>query len=306
MIEKLKGWASRRGYRVAWGPGLTVAGVAQEIAGRRSESQIDERFFDDQLKSMVAAEMESPEHTVVLVAKPVSACSVGFDVEGRSLEALLPPTYFRYRATFEEVRRDLAENVFEGARVEHLAAPLKALASRLGLVDYGRNNIGYVKGTGSYFQLCGYGTDARLPEMSDPEPGTGSLLAECENCGICTSMCPTGAIGEDRVLLRAEHCLTYANENAGDWPDWIGPDSHNSLVGCLECQRACPANPELPVERSGLSFSAAETRRLLSGERSADGQTETGIKFKLAWLGQPYIESVLGRNLRALLKAKGV
>jgi epoxyqueuosine reductase len=306
MIEKLLEWASRRGYRVAWGPGSTIAGVTQEIAGRRSGSEINESFFENELKSMVAAEMDSSEHAIILVAKPVSAHLVGFDVGGRIVEALLPPTYFRYRTAFEEVRRDLAENVLKDSHVEHLAAPLKALASRLGLVDYGRNNIGYVKGMGSYFQLCGYVTDARLSEMSEPGLGRGSLLADCENCGICMSMCPTGAITDDRVLLRAERCLTYANENAGDWPDWVSPDSHNSLVGCLECQRNCPANPELPVERSGLSFSAAETRRLLSSEQSADTQTETGIRFKLAWLGQPYIESVLGRNLKALLKSKTI
>ena len=34
------------------------------------------------------------------------------------------------------------------------------------------------------------------------------------------------------------------------------------------------------------------------------GSAECGIRFKLAWLGQPYIEPVLGRNLRALLDAR--
>jgi hypothetical protein len=82
----------------------------------------------------------------------------------------------------------------------------------------------------------------------------------------------------------------------------MSPKAHNCLVGCLECQRACPANPELKIERTGLVFSAAETRRLLSGNSAADDRAETGIRAKLAWLGQPYIESVLGRNLRALLQ----
>ena len=306
MVEILKEWASRRGYRVAWGDGSTVDIVKREIAGRRSESEIEGHFFDNELKSLATAWIQNPGQTIVLVAKPCSAHTVNFDIEGKELVALLPPTYFRYRAVFEEVRRDLVENGLKGARVEHLAAPLKALASRLGLAAYGRNNIGYVDGLGSYFQLCGYVTDTKLPEMETPGIGTGVLLADCENCGICAGMCPTGAITEERVLLRAEKCLTYANENAGNWPDWVNPQTHNCLVGCLECQRACPANPELPIEDSGLCFSAAETRVLLSNEQTMDDQTETGIRFKLAWLGQPYIESVLGRNLKALLHSKGV
>ena len=133
---------------------------------------------------------------------------------------------------------------------------------------------------------------------------TISLLRQCENCGICASICPTDAISEERVLLRAERCLTFINENPGAWPGWVSPQAHNCLLGCLECQRACPANSELRIEDTGLSFSAAETRRLLSPESTADERAETGIRAKLAWLGQPYVESGLGRNLRALLQSK--
>jgi len=165
-------------------------------------------------------------------------------------------------------------------------------------------NEAYVNGIGSYFQLCGYVTDAALPEMSSIGDSKRLLLGDCENCGICTSICPTGAITQERVLLHAEKCLTYANENAGEWPDWVDSHAHNCLLGCLECQRMCPANPELPIENLKLHFSAAETQRLLSDEKTANDQAETGIRFKLAYLGQPNIESVLGRNLRAFLKAK--
>ena len=114
MVEKLQEWASQRGYRVAWGSGMAVSTVRREIAGR-SESEIDGRFFDDELKSIVAEGLENPEHTIVLVAKPSAAHLIHFDVEGKSTEVLLPPTYFRYRASFEEIRRDLADNVFKEA-----------------------------------------------------------------------------------------------------------------------------------------------------------------------------------------------
>ena len=50
-------------------------------------------------------------------------------------------------------------------------APIKTVAAMLGLVRYGRNNIAYADGIGSYLQLCGYITDARLaiPEVRRTE-----------------------------------------------------------------------------------------------------------------------------------------
>jgi epoxyqueuosine reductase len=306
MIEKLREWSADRGYRVAWGPGSLVESVQEEISGRKDGSEIDPRFFELELESVVGRTKDPPEWSVVVVAMPRPAHSVCFDVDGKDCNVLLPPTYFRYRATFEDLRMDLAENALPGVQLEYLAAPLKAVAARLGLVRYGRNNISYMAGAGSYLQLCGYRVGLPFPELESPETEPGSLLPQCENCGICAGMCPTDAITQDRVLIRAERCLTFLNENSGDWPDWLSPQAHTCLLGCLECQRPCPANPELPVEHTGLRFTADETRVLLSGKPTADNRAETGIRMKLAWLGQPYVESVLGRNLRALLNSGSV
>jgi epoxyqueuosine reductase len=302
MIERLQQWAAERGYHAAWGSVSIVERARREIEARQTASEIDGYLFEHELKSIVGGENFDEGRSVLIVAMPRPAHIVHFDVDGQDFEALLPPTYFRYRATFEDIRMDLAKNGLPGARMEYLAAPLKATAARLGLIRYGRNNISYAKAFGSYMQLCGYLVDASLPYLEEEE--SVSLLLQCENCGICAGVCPTEAISEDRVLLHAERCLTFLNENDGDWPDWVRPQAHNCLLGCLECQRACPANPELRIEDTGLNFSAAETSRLISTKATTDDRAETGIRAKLAWLGQPYVESVLGRNLRALLKSK--
>jgi hypothetical protein len=81
------------------------------------------------------------------------------------------------------------------------------------------------------------------------------------------------------------------------------PSAHNCIIGCLLCQRACPANPKLPVERTGVVFTAEETEALLGDGGVHEGPAREGIKAKLERLGQPYQEPVLGRNLRALLEA---
>ncbi len=215
----------------------------------------------------------------------------------------MPPTYERYRAIFEEVRRELGEGPLAGAAVHTLAAPLKPLAARLGLVRYGRNNITYAGPLGSYLQLLGYFTDADLEVPPRWEPTEPALLDECAECGVCEAMCPTGAIADDRVLLRTERCLTLANEQPGAWPPWVPASAHTCLIGCLQCQRACPANPPLSMSATGVVFSEQETRALLhEGEHT--GAAWTAIRAKLQQLGQPGAEPVLGRNLRALMGAQ--
>ncbi len=114
---------------------------------------------------------------------------------------------------------------------------------------------------------------------------------------------PDGAIAADRVLLRAERCLTYVNELPGPWPDFVSPRFHHCLLGCLRCQRACPVNPRLPVESSGVAFNREETDALLADTGDHAGPAWGGVREKLVRLGQTYSEEVLGRNLQALVAA---
>jgi epoxyqueuosine reductase len=305
METALRTWADARGYEVAWGPAACAREAQEDIRRRRQGGELAARIYEAELAPIVEVQPPPPEATLVIVAKPRTASRVGFELEDEVFEAILPPTYARYRATFEEVRQDLATHGLPGARVELLAGPLKSTAAGLGLVRYGRNNLSYAPRAGSYIQLCGYVTDARLSAPAAGGDDGPQLLEECAHCSACRRACPTGAIDADRVLLRAERCLTFLNENVGPWPDWAPARAHTCLIGCLMCQRACPVNPKLTVEDTGLCFSAGETRALLGLGPSADPRQATGVRTKLAWLGQPYAEPVLGRNLLALLCARG-
>jgi epoxyqueuosine reductase len=301
MIERLQRWATGQGYRVGWGPLDVITAALADVEARRIpavlEAYTSESFSSERGESLRARGLV----TVVVVVKPRPAHSVLFEIDGECLETLLPPTYFRYQNIFEEVREDLSARGLPGARVETLRAPLKQVASRLGLVSYGRNNVTYAPGPGSYFQLLGYLTDARLPLPNGWQPSEPVLLPTCQTCRACLDDCPTGAIDENRVLLHAERCLTFANENPGPWPPWVGPEAHHCLLGCLRCQRPCPENPELPVERTGVVFTRDETRALLAGSADHLGPVREGLRGKLDLLGQPGAEAVLGRNLRALV-----
>ncbi len=306
MVENLQRWARQRGYQVAWGAPTALKAARDDVLFRRRSGEFDAAFFEANLASFAADDTPSWEGpaTVVVVAMPRPAHSVAFTIGGRSVESVFPPTYVRYQPLFEEVRQDLQQHGLPGARVERVRVPLKPLAARLGLVRYGRNNVTYATGPGSYFQLFGYLTDAALPLPAGWRPREPELLPECEGCLVCTAACPTGAIGADRVLLHGERCLTFINESPGAWPRWIPPSAHNCLLGCLLCQRLCPANHDLPLERTGVVFTAEETNALLGADGKHEGSAWDGIRAKLEQLGQPNQELVLARNLRALLAAQ--
>jgi epoxyqueuosine reductase len=306
MDVRLRKWADDRGYRIAWGPAEVVERARTEVVSRRERGELDAAFYDDHIEELLDNDLSPSGETVIAVAVPRPAHRVAFEIGSSCFDALLPPTYVHYRQTFEEVRKDLAENGLSGSRVERLVAPIKTVAALLGLVRYGRNNITYAEGIGSYLQLCGYITDAKLAIPEDASARGPRLLPECDGCNVCLATCPTKAIEEDRVLIRAERCITLANENPGEWPTFAPPRSHHCLLGCLRCQRSCPANPKLRITHSGVRFSADETARLLDGDEAADDRTEYGIRTKLADLDQSNARPVLGRNLRALLEARSV
>ncbi len=175
--------------------------------------------------------------------------------------------------------------------------PLKTLAAMLGLIRYGRNNLAYAEGMGSYLQLFGFATEAILPPTPCREP---ELLPACSGCRRCHQACPTKVFGEDRFRVQAAGCLTHFNEHEGPWPPGLSFHAHHCLIGCLHCQRVCPANPPLVVVEDALHFTAEETAAILA----ADGSWKPpGREFeqKLALLGPTRVWNLLGRNLRALL-----
>ncbi len=300
MKHAILEWAASRGYEVGWTEPAAIGEVVAEIETRRRAGGFDEAFANENLSFDAGCSARTDPWKSLVIVMPRPAHLVRFLTGRGTIETLLPPTYERYRPTFEDVRRELAGSVLRGAEVETLKVPLKLLAARLGLVRYGRNNVTYSPSAGSYLQLLGYLTDADLPPEAHRSLQEPELLDECAACGVCEALCPTSAIGGDRVLLHVERCLTLANETAGRWPAWVPAAAHNCLIGCLACQRMCPANPELPTRDSGVVFGEEETRALLSdGERT--GPVWTRIRHNLEVLGQPYQEEVLGRNLKALI-----
>jgi epoxyqueuosine reductase len=245
-----------------------------------------------------------PEATSVLIVA-VRAPMLRFDAffRGRRHPIVISPQYFDDGVTLAgieaAVRRDIVKN--PSARLEPAkGVHLKLMAVRSGLGRYGRNNICYVEGMGTFLALFAFLTDAPGLEDSWQEL---AMLEACRECAICYGICPTNAIRREEFVIDAGRCITLYNEVNGVFPNWILPSMHNALMGCMKCQLGCPEN-----ERAGLAtlrgedIDEEETAKILEGR--PDDRLLGTLSRKLRGFppaSDPAQFPILTRNLRALL-----
>lgn len=308
--EIVQAWAKTRGYRAAVGSVSLLEEVRSALQGRREAGEIEAGFYRENLDIFTYLDgvpLENPQ-SIILVAVPEPAYVLTFVVDDKKIETILPPTYVRYRKTFAEVRDDLAGALSgSGFRVDLLNAPLKALGNRLGLLSYGRNNVGYIDGLGSYFQLVGLVSDMPFDKESLPPRPAETLLPRCRECRICAAACPTGAIDRERILLHAERCYTLFSESLRPIPESLKPPSPKCIIGCLRCQEFCPENKGLlRHENAALSFDAEETKAFLGMTPAMGGRAFDRVQAKFQELGLTEGLLVFRRNLDRLLRLLGV
>jgi epoxyqueuosine reductase len=314
LEERLREWAAARGYALAIAGAGVIEAVKEKLEERKSAGMIEAGFYNDYLASfryLDASAIAGPK-CVVMVAVPSPIQVLPFTVEGKKIDALIPPTYVRYNATFADVLGDMKENALgQDAAAETLKAPLKSLAVHMGLVVYGRNNITYAPGLGSGHQLCGYvvGTGEGPDEECPKAEGRETVLEQCASCQACVKACPTGAIREDRFLISAERCFTLLSESRKPIPAWAKPPKSICLIGCMACQQVCPENKgRLKIMPSGVEFTGEETeavleagRMLAAGDRGGDvsgrGEALASARAKFERLGMSEDREVMGRNL---------
>ncbi len=258
-------------------------------------------FLEERVREADFSALGFEAKSILVVAVPSPVCPITFDLGDRMLSTMLPPTYADYHSMNgeigEAVKTILEPYGFHGKRTGRL--PHKLLAVRSGLGRYGRNNICYVDGFGSYVNFVVFMLDV---PAEDAEWLYQDNLAECGSCEACVCACPTGAITSDRPVINADRCLTLMNEQKGDFPDWLARTSHNALVGCMKCQECCPGNKKQKgFKTAGHEFNDAETQAIL-GHIPGDAFPEA-VAEKIIRLGiKEYLE-VLPRNLKALCQA---
>ena len=277
--------------------------LRESIAAHFRGGAFDAEFYQERLAwfdfTPPAALPEARSIVVAAVKQP--QVRVTFTWQEQLAPTIVPPTYLHTQEADRQIQDCLAEALApQGYRAVPAALPEKLLAVRSGLAAYGRNNITYVAGLGSFHRPAAFYSDLPCDE-EDWQPVR--MLERCESCRACLRRCPTGAIVEERFLLHAERCIVYHNEKPGavPFPDWLKPAWHNCLVGCMHCQTICPENKAVVgwVE-DGPAFSAEETALLVAG--TPLDQLPAALVHKLRAGDLLDMVDILPRNLKALLE----
>ena len=333
--DELEAWAESQGLGLVYGSPEVIEVAKAGVDGLRTAGDLDPGFFgkvlDEELRYLEGVSF--PVRSVIVLSRPCPGYYVTFTFAEGPLRVPVPPIYGPYALGARDLRQTLLDGALAGSQLARLGAPIKSVASRFGLVTYGRNNITYSPDVGSYQQLIGLVCDLELPASGARlrTVGAPQMAPECEGCEACRKACPTGAISEDRFLLRAERCLSYFSDYGEPWPAWVPPSAPHSLVGCLLCQAACPMNrgrlsyedlePAFTVEETVWLLREAETARATPAPEAettratpapeaaavaspAANPLREAIKAKFQALGLPGGDVVAGRNLAAFLAAR--
>jgi len=292
-----------RGYRGRVVSAHRLHELQEGIETHHRQGLLDETLFRKYLSNFVFSLPDSlPEaRSLIVVAVPDPQIRFTFTWNGKRIPLIVPPTYLHWQRTDQRAEDALVE-ILEpaGYRVAKAVLPKKLLAVRSGLAAYGKNNITYVPGLGSFHRLVVFYSDLPCKQDDWREP---KMMERCEKCVACLRHCPTGAITSERFLLRAERCITFHNEQPNDvpFPAWFDASWHNCLVGCFHCQSICPENRDfLAWVGDGAEFSSEETTLLAEGVPLAQLPAETIRKLEQSDL-VGLLDS-LPRNLKFLLE----
>ena len=276
--------------------------LEQEIATLSKQKLLDKQLFKNYLSwlSFDEARVLPGAKSILVIACPQLATKLNFEYYGKKYIATFPPNYTGSELTNRIV--PLLNQVLKPGNYSFKATclPEKLLAVRSGLGMYGRNNICYVHGMGSFYHLFSFYTDMPCVEDSWTEK---TVMPECGKCRACINVCPTHCIPGDRFLIHAEKCLTGMNEQEGEFPDWLDQSCHNAIIGCMKCQVVCPKNQGfINKNEIEITFRSEETELILA--KTPFNRLPSELQQKLDKTGLAAYYNVIPRNLTVYLSEK--
>lgn len=283
-----------------------ISELRENLENSHRQGALDEALYQRYLNKFnysPPADLPDPR-SLIVVASSQPQVRMIFNHGGKAVPVIVPPTYL-HAAETDRHAAEILMNILgpEGYHIAPARLPNKILAVRSGLAEYGKNNITYVEGMGSYYRLSSFYSD--LPPGGKDEWRDMKEMQRCNECLACAFKCPTRAIDLDRFLLYAEKCITYHNEKPSEvpFPDWMNESWHNCLVGCMICQKVCPENNHYSMMiEEGPEFSSDETALLLAG--TPQDQMPADLRKKLEEWDLLELLDVIPRNLGALLEKR--
>lgn len=239
--------------------------------------------------------------SLIILSIPQRLTSLILNYKRKKYEILIPTGYIDDGIKADDIKNHVMTNIVKDSSrklEQKVRLPLKTLGAKSGLTKYGKNNISYVDGYGSYHDLWGFYTD----QVLEDNWGQMNMLRECNGCSICINSCPTKCFRSDNFVIDIGKCISLYNEQKLPIPSWIDPKAHNAAVGCLKCQYECPANS---IGKSNVfvmpELTHDETEFLLTCGK--DEQIKKSVLDKLS-SRFPYVNSpeYIARNLNLVFK----
>jgi len=160
------------------------------------------------------------------------------------------------------------------------SAPLleRALAARAGLGFIGKNHMLINPRLGPQILL---GEIVSNLELVPDKP----LAESCDECGLCVSACPTGALKPDGSFDAAK-CISYLTiECDGEIPAELASKIGNHLFGCCDCAPPC-SNREFAFYPERAELDLNEIIKL------------TESQFQIEFAGSPILRAGLSHLKR--------
>lgn len=277
-----------------------VKELSEELSRWKHDGFITEAFFKQNYGGFrFQLPDELPDaRSLVIIAVAQKPQPLTFVYQGKQHHTIIPPTYIytSIRNTCKEILTKVLKKTNHSVTLAVL--PFKLLAVRSGLGEYGKNNLCYVDGMGSFARLQVFFTDYEFPSDHWQDK---KVMERCTGCSLCQQNCPTQCIPANRFLIHADHCLTYFNEYEEQFPLWIDQRCHHALVGCMRCQLVCPQNRSvIQWKEHPVIFAEEETTLILN--KTPREHLPKSLSQKLIDLDMLEYNSVLARNLSVLIK----
>lgn len=277
--------------------------LEREYISAIQSHNLDKKLFNRYLSHLdFKIPRNFPEaQSIIVVASPSFCSEAGFKYSGKDYRFTIPPTYRRYNDLEAEILNTISSYLKPaGYKAVAASLPHKLLAVHSGLAFYGKNNITYVEGMGSFYQLATFFSDLRV---EDERWYDLRMFDRCNTCSACVKVCPTKAINSEKFMINAERCITFFNENGYEFPEWISPKAHNSLIGCMLCQYNCPENKKKrDIVDYKVEFTEEETLRIINSRELSELNAELRTKLNSLDLLNTHTDfNNLKRNLLTLL-----
>jgi epoxyqueuosine reductase QueG len=178
--------------------------------------------------------------------------------DGGCREGVISPYYKASQKAYKGVKFLEKKLIDSGAQaVCNANIPLKAAIVKYDIGVQRLNSLTYINGIGSAFHIQNIITDIAF-EYSRIDRSFS--ITDCSKCLHCLRACPSGAISTTG-FVDPNRCLRFVSE-LKQIPAEFENNLGNKLLGCDECQKACPHNM---VAKTNAQF-AYPLEKLLKGD----------------------------------------